>query len=181
MHKIPFIELINSEHIHGADRVVDHLDDPAWVHRRIRSWRLKGGAGNDDLYQLRRFRDVLRAIVDELMTVGDLSAKSVKHINTYLGQEAHQLMLVRSMKNQFQIGYASLIEPSPTEYAAASFVRYLAEYDSRRIKLCQNLHCRWAFIDTSRNRSRKWCSSATCGNVSKVRAFRARQQRRLDS
>lgn len=34
--------------------------------------------------------------------------------------------------------------------------------------------CGWLFLDTSRNRSRHWCSMKTCGNTAKVRRFRAR-------
>lgn len=34
--------------------------------------------------------------------------------------------------------------------------------------------CGWLFIDTSKNRSRTWCSMKTCGTANKVRRFRAR-------
>ncbi len=43
-----------------------------------------------------------------------------------------------------------------------------------RIKECEADDCGWMFLDTSKNRSRHWCSMKTCGNVSKVRRFRAR-------
>ena len=35
--------------------------------------------------------------------------------------------------------------------------------------------CGWLFIDTSRNRSRQWCSMKDCGNAAKVRRFRKHQ------
>jgi predicted RNA-binding Zn ribbon-like protein len=43
-----------------------------------------------------------------------------------------------------------------------------------RLKICPADDCGWAFYDTSRNRSRRWCSMEVCGNRSKVRAFRDR-------
>ncbi len=43
-----------------------------------------------------------------------------------------------------------------------------------RIKECPAQGCGWVFLDTSKNRSRQWCSMKTCGNVSKVRRFRDR-------
>jgi predicted RNA-binding Zn ribbon-like protein len=43
-----------------------------------------------------------------------------------------------------------------------------------RLKACRSATCRWAFYDAARNRSRKWCSMAVCGNRAKARAFRAR-------
>jgi predicted RNA-binding Zn ribbon-like protein len=45
-----------------------------------------------------------------------------------------------------------------------------------RLKACLAADCQWAFYDRSRNRSATWCQMGACGNRSKARAFRARQQ-----
>jgi predicted RNA-binding Zn ribbon-like protein len=45
-----------------------------------------------------------------------------------------------------------------------------------RVKECGADDCGWLFLDTSKNRSRQWCSMQTCGNVSKVRRFRERSK-----
>jgi predicted RNA-binding Zn ribbon-like protein len=45
-----------------------------------------------------------------------------------------------------------------------------------RLKVCQESTCQWAFLDTSKNRSRCWCSMRVCGNRTKTRAYRARQR-----
>jgi predicted RNA-binding Zn ribbon-like protein len=42
-----------------------------------------------------------------------------------------------------------------------------------RLKACAAEDCQWAFYDTSRNRSRTWCSMEVCGNRAKTRAYRA--------
>ena len=44
----------------------------------------------------------------------------------------------------------------------------------KRLKGCRDEHCRVAFYDKSRNRSRAWCSMEVCGNREKARTFRAR-------
>ena len=44
----------------------------------------------------------------------------------------------------------------------------------KRLKGCRDEHCRVAFYDKSRNRSRAWCSMEVCGNREKARSFRAR-------
>lgn len=36
--------------------------------------------------------------------------------------------------------------------------------------------CGWLFIDTSRNRSRRWCSMESCGNRAKARRYYRRSQ-----
>jgi predicted RNA-binding Zn ribbon-like protein len=45
-----------------------------------------------------------------------------------------------------------------------------------RMKACKADDCRWAFLDTSKNRSRAWCSMESCGNRAKVHAYRRRHQ-----
>ena len=38
-----------------------------------------------------------------------------------------------------------------------------------RLKVCPGEDCGWAFYDTSRNQSSRWCSMAVCGGRSKAR------------
>ena len=45
-----------------------------------------------------------------------------------------------------------------------------------RVKLCGADDCRWAFLDTTKNGSRNWCSMRSCGNRAKVQAYRARHR-----
>ena len=45
-----------------------------------------------------------------------------------------------------------------------------------RVKLCGADDCRWAFVDTTKNGSRNWCSMRSCGNRAKVQAYRARHR-----
>lgn len=51
----------------------------------------------------------------------------------------------------------------------------LAEGPVDRLKECPGENCGWLFLDTSKNRSRNWCSMKTCGNLAKVKRFRQRQ------
>lgn len=48
--------------------------------------------------------------------------------------------------------------------------------ERERLRRCAAPDCRKAFIDLSRNRSRRYCSSRTCGNRLHVAAYRARQR-----
>jgi predicted RNA-binding Zn ribbon-like protein len=55
-----------------------------------------------------------------------------------------------------------------------SMAGLLAENQTARLGECQAPDCRYVFIDESRNRSRRWCSSDICGNRERVRrAYRA--------
>lgn len=43
-----------------------------------------------------------------------------------------------------------------------------------RLKTCADPACQWAFVDTSKNRTRRWHSMTQCGNRAKNRLYRAR-------
>ena len=45
-----------------------------------------------------------------------------------------------------------------------------------RLKACPREECEWAFYDRSKNRSGRWCTMDTCGNIEKARAFRERKR-----
>lgn len=50
----------------------------------------------------------------------------------------------------------------------------MAEGTWSRLKACPADGCGWAFYDHARNRSRRWCSMAVCGNRTKARSYRRR-------
>jgi predicted RNA-binding Zn ribbon-like protein len=45
-----------------------------------------------------------------------------------------------------------------------------------RLKACPRDECEWVFYDKSKNRSGRWCSMESCGNIEKAKAFRARHR-----
>ncbi|MEV0264159.1 CGNR zinc finger domain-containing protein [Streptomyces sp. NPDC050617] len=48
--------------------------------------------------------------------------------------------------------------------------------ERERLRRCEAPGCGRAFVDISRNRSRRYCSSRTCGNRLHVAAYRARRR-----
>lgn len=60
----------------------------------------------------------------------------------------------------------------PVALAAVGLFR---ESDPSRIKQCQGEHCGWVFFDLTKNRSRRWCEMAVCGNRAKARRFVAKK------
>lgn len=56
----------------------------------------------------------------------------------------------------------------------AHVARAMADGTWSSLKACRADDCRWAFVDSSRNHSRHWCSMDVCGNRQKARTFRAR-------
>jgi predicted RNA-binding Zn ribbon-like protein len=68
-------------------------------------------------------------------------------------------------------------DPSrPASAAALDGARLLTTPERSRIRECSDAECGWLFLDTSRNRSRRWCSMEACGNRNKARRFYRRQR-----
>jgi predicted RNA-binding Zn ribbon-like protein len=44
-----------------------------------------------------------------------------------------------------------------------------------RLRACDSETCRWLFLDTSKNHTRRWCDMKVCGNRMKARRFQARR------
>lgn len=63
--------------------------------------------------------------------------------------------------------------------AAAAYLAARSGEGWTRLKACAAPDCRWAFVDTSRNRSRRWCDMADCGNRAKNRDWRERRRESL--
>ncbi|MEU1696412.1 CGNR zinc finger domain-containing protein [Streptomyces hirsutus] len=69
---------------------------------------------------------------------------------------------------------------SVTDHLAADCGMALAFFvvagEQERLRRCDAPDCRHAFVDLSRNRSRRYCDSRTCGNRLHVAAYRARRK-----
>ncbi len=64
---------------------------------------------------------------------------------------------------------------SPIWRISKSASDLLTSADLGRLRQCGGDECGWMFLDTSRNRSRRWCDMKDCGNRAKVRRFRRRE------
>jgi predicted RNA-binding Zn ribbon-like protein len=60
------------------------------------------------------------------------------------------------------------------ESVLAAVAEAMADGSWARLKACRADDCKWAFIDTARNRTRIWCDMAVCGNREKARRYRNR-------
>ena len=71
---------------------------------------------------------------------------------------------------------ASLDLATPRHLLALEFARLLTSDAIARFHRCEDRHCGWVFLDTSRQRNRRWCSAADCGNRNRVRAHYERSK-----
>ena len=64
----------------------------------------------------------------------------------------------------------------PLWILALGTARLLLSDDMRLVRACDNTDCRWLFLDTSKNHTRRWCDMKVCGNRMKARRFKAQHK-----
>jgi predicted RNA-binding Zn ribbon-like protein len=63
----------------------------------------------------------------------------------------------------------------PVWILAESVSDILLSPDMARVRTCAADTCRWLFLDTSKNHTRRWCNMKVCGNRMKARRFHERR------
>jgi predicted RNA-binding Zn ribbon-like protein len=89
----------------------------------------------------------------------------------------------RALQTRPQLGAGLRVEwtaapDRPLGPVLASAAELLAHGPLDRLRECPGPDgtCGWLFLDRTRNRSRRWCSMAVCGNPAKMRARAARRR-----
>jgi predicted RNA-binding Zn ribbon-like protein len=155
-------------------------DDLA-VPEALRDWLIRHGLldpaddvaiTNDDLRETIRLREAIRALLIA-NAGGEPQPEAVAILNRQA--EAAQLGVI------FDDESASL-HPRTTGLNGAIgrllaiIFEAMTDGSWARLKACRYDSCRWAYFDTSKNRSGSWCSMAICGNRAKTRSYRARRR-----
>jgi predicted RNA-binding Zn ribbon-like protein len=64
----------------------------------------------------------------------------------------------------------------PVWIVSRSASRLMVSDAMDRVRACGADTCRWLFLDTSKNHTRRWCKMKVCGNRMKARRFQARRE-----
>jgi predicted RNA-binding Zn ribbon-like protein len=152
---------------------VEGFDSP----EALRSWMTEQGipAGDDlgpeDVERAIDFREAMRLLL--LANNGnDLDTSVLRRLRTAADAGLIRVEIEddgQAYPRPAQAGVSALIARL---LAAVADIQCAGTWE--RLKACAADDCQWAFYDTSRNRSRTWCSMEVCGNRAKTRAYRAR-------
>jgi predicted RNA-binding Zn ribbon-like protein len=137
------------------------------------------------LVRARGLREALAAVVYDLVANKELPlADSPSVLEQYFkeAQEHQELEWKRAgatrgspWEASWQWGRFATHLELPIWAVAKSAMGLLTSPDVRHVHACKSDTCRWVFLDTSKNHSRRWCDMKTCGNRMKARRFQARQ------
>lgn len=152
------VRFINTLDVEAGTDVLDTVDGwRSWLAAQGLDGSFGRGSAHDsahDLDRTRELRDDLRA-----MACGERCAQ-VRQVGIQVALSVD--------------GEVELSADTAVGLIAAAAAKVAIEKRLDRVKICPADDCRWAFYDTSRNRSRQWCSMEVCGNRAKARAHRER-------
>jgi predicted RNA-binding Zn ribbon-like protein len=196
----PALDFVNTV---GDDRVADPLGDyasfAAWAARievvdAVAADRLAAIAGDRPaaaqraLAEARALRGVMDAVFRPLARpAGEPPADALARLVQRAGAAVERAHLVRaggdnlgrscrvSAGDAFVPGWGGDHLERPLWPLAVAALDLLRAGPLDRLKVCAS--CPWLFIDTSRNRSRRWCSMDECGVRIKMRRYRAKAGR----
>jgi predicted RNA-binding Zn ribbon-like protein len=166
-------ELINT----GRDAAGEGLETVADVQAFGDRYAFHGiPAGPRDVPRLRAHRTRLDAIAAACEPADDDEA--IGMLNALLAQTGAVPQIVAHDGRGPHIHVSRPAAPL-ADRIAAHLAMGLAELvvagESERMRSCAAPPCRNVFVDLSRNRSRRYCDSRTCGNRLHVAAYRARR------
>lgn len=175
-------ELINSDwrDYRGSGAREDRIANDAWLGSfLVHAGWIGALPGPAERAHLRYLRSLLRRMVDALIAGKSIRAKNLSELNSILAASPAISKLERR-NSEWHLAQASITPGFSRALAAIafSFASMLAGGDPTRVKICANPDCGWIIYDESHNRTRRWCDVKECGNLVKVRLFRARKSLR---
>jgi predicted RNA-binding Zn ribbon-like protein len=173
-----FIDFANSEWYDGHGNVEDRLFDDSWRDSFLHRWGMEEYGPFDEgaLGELVDLRGAIRSIAEALRLGHRPSPGDLERLNAALAAGPIRFE-VSDRGDRVELDTVALAGRGSDVVGgeiALSIARFLAGDDTDRLKMCDNVGCRWVFHDDTKNRSRRWCGP--CGNVDKVRRFRERQR-----
>lgn len=161
-----------------GDGASEALPDLGALEEFTRTWEFTGSRARDaeELAQVRALRPVLRAVWAAAQA-GDEDAV-VEAVNGWLRGGCALPQLVRHAGWEDYHLHATTPEQGLATRMAVEFAMALVDVvragELSRLRTCEGQGCDALFVDASRNRSRRFCSTR-CGNLANVRAYRERQ------
>jgi predicted RNA-binding Zn ribbon-like protein len=163
----------------GSGRSEDRLEKPAWQERLLSDWQLTAPVPMpaEETLAMRDFRERLHALTVKLAKGGSMDEADWQLLNEQLALDAVSRRL-SGEPGAVRLELVPVTEDWRHVRAeiAASFGETLLHGETARIRVCDNPDCRWFFYDDTRNRTKKYCDDKMCGNLMKVRRFRARKK-----
>jgi predicted RNA-binding Zn ribbon-like protein len=128
----------------------------------------------------RELREALAAVVYGQLAQRTPSAAELRRLEHHFHEAARHRQLHAGRSGaadpalEWQWGRYAREAQLPVWMLAQAAQELLLSEGLRRVRACGAETCRWLFLDTSKNHTRRWCDMKVCGNRMKARRFQAR-------
>jgi predicted RNA-binding Zn ribbon-like protein len=182
------LDFANTVHNHGmADpgddlKTVDDLVEWAAQAGLLRGAEARGLRNVSDTTQFRQalaLREMLYAIFSSAAKGRKADPHALQTFQIFY-QNAVRRTEFQAVGKHYQLAWPADTHPLDRvlQEIARSAADLLTSEAITRVRQCAGKTCSWLFVDSSRNRLRRWCDMKMCGNRAKVRRFRQRSQLR---
>lgn len=134
-------------------------------------------AGRRVLLLARELREALADLLYSGLNRLDVPDASLKTLEKHFQAARAQ---TRLMRDGAQLRWEWADTETKAEYPlwllARAASRLMVSEDVQKVRECGNPDCRWLFLDTSKNHTRRWCDMKVCGNRMKARRFKAQRK-----
>lgn len=177
----PCLDFVNSKfnEISEGREEFDRLDLTSWRHWFLERWDLPASPELTEtvLRHLKVLRTDLRTALEER----HLTPSARKRFDAVLASTPQVWRFQRTAQGTATQQSAVRLEPLRRGWDAVmtrlvlSYAELASSRDVQRVKRCGNPNCSFLLFDDSVNQTRRWCDPASCGNLVRVRRFRAGQ------
>lgn len=169
----------------GSGRSEDRLEQEKWLTWFMRQDRVCAEAfpTEEERNEMRRLRHFLLDTVRHIVSGHEPDAGHIEQLNQWMnaGPVYRRLVMTEEHGPQLQEIPLNANWTQVMAEISASFASTLACGELSRIRICGNPDCLWVYYDDTRNRSKRYCDDKMCGNLMKVRRFRAKKKQEAAS
>jgi predicted RNA-binding Zn ribbon-like protein len=140
--------------------------------RSLRS--VSTGDAARELAKARDLREATAAVLYATLDQHGPAAASIKLLETsFRSARKHQHLLWTDTGMTWELPNDVEVFNLPVVLLSLSTEALLTSNDIGKVRACGVPECRWLFLDTSKNRTRRWCDMKICGNRVKAQRFKA--------
>src|SRR5690349_17820525 len=122
-----------------------------------------------------RLREAIYRVFERRASGKPPAAEDLATLNRFVAEMYRDAQLViDGDRVVLETGSAADTLDRPFAPVIRAAVDLLTGEQASLVGACADDTCGWLFLDTTRNRTRRWCTMQDCGNRNKVRRFRSR-------
>ena len=134
-------------------------------------------AAADALVSCRELREAAAEIFYAVVDDRTPAASQIKIVERrYKEARARQRIVWSGSRLEWDWPESECTPDLPFWMLSVSTGRLMLSHDMRLLRACEKPDCRWLFLDTSKNHTRRWCDMKICGNRMKARRFKAQHK-----